>query len=198
MKELKKMKIMTSIVGVLMIVVGILFCIYPITSSYAAVKAIAALFVVSGIINIVGHFQYKNLEMLLNRNGFLIGILDIIMGIVMFKEETISILALSIMFSMYVFFAAIEMCEYSVAMKRAGVDGWLLTMIFSILLIIDAVVMIAFPGLAFGTMTFWVAFTMMFTGVSILVGVYKVSNAVTVHKANMQKVVNDVNNTLND
>ncbi len=192
MKQLKQMTISTVLLAILMIVVGILFLVSPIQSSIATVRCIASLLIAIGIINIYSHFKYKQLEIVFNRNGFLIGIFEIILGIFMFRQEGFSIFVFSVMFSALLFFYAIEIFEYSITMKKMNVDGWLLTMILAIILIIDSIILMCMPPLAFETLTLWIAYSLIFVGISTLIGIYRINKTVNNYKTSVENYINEV------
>ena len=192
MKTLKQMKTLTIITSILVIIIGIMFLAFPVSSSIAAIRTIAVMFMISGVIDIYSHFKYKNVETIVNKNSFIIGVFDIILGIFMIRQQGISVIMFSIMFSVFVFFSAIDLFEYSIMMKRIDVKGWLLLMIFSTLLIIDSIAMIANPGLAFGTLVYWISFSLIFTGVATIISIITFDKKIKAHKEKLKEYIDSI------
>ena len=196
MKKVQQMSLITIIIAVLMIIQGIMFCVRPVETSKIAIDFVAILFLVVGVLDIYGHYKYKTLDVVFNRNGALLGILEIVIAIFMFTQKAITAAMFSYLFSLYILFTGIEMCEYSLTMKKVGIDGWLMFMIFSIILIIDALIMLFSPvGLAFETLTMWISISLIFTGISLLVGALRFKGQVTKYDNKVKQFLADYNNS---
>ena len=152
MKKIKSMSSTVIFIGVLMILLGIMFCINPIGSSKLAIDLMSVFFLMIGVIDIYSHFKYRALDTIFNRNGALIGILELIIAIIAFTQKAMTAIVFSYMFSLFILFTGIEMCEYSLTMKKMGISDWLMFMIFSIIFIID--VIFAGTSLFVGAMRF--------------------------------------------
>ena len=196
MKKVKQMTWLIIIISVLMIIQGIFFLAKPIESSSVAISLLAVLFLVVGIMDIYTHFKYKTLDVVFNRNGAILGLLEIVIAIFMFTQKAVTAAMFSYLFSIYILFTGISMCEYSLTLKKVGVEGWLMLMVFSIILIIDAVIMIFSPvQLAFETLTMWIALSLIFTGASLLVSVLRFKGQVTKYDTKVKQFLADYNNS---
>lgn len=174
MKKVKNMSSIVILISILMIILGIMFCLNPIGSSKLAIDMMSVFFFVAGVIDIYAHFKYKTLDTIFNRNGALIGVLEIIISIIAFTQKAMTAAMLSYMFSLYILFTGIELCEYSITMKKIDIEGWLMFMLFSIILIIDALILIFSPvGLVFDTLTMWIAVSLIFIGISLFMGAFR-------------------------
>ena len=184
------------IISVLMIIQGIFFLAKPIESSSVAISLLAVLFLVVGIMDIYTHFKYKTLDVVFNRNGAILGLLEIVIAIFMFTQKAVTAAMFSYLFSIYILFTGISMCEYSLTLKKVGVEGWLILMVFSIILIIDAVIMIFSPiQLAFETLTMWIALSLIFTGASLLVSVLRFKGQVTKYDTKVKQFLSQYNDS---
>ena len=196
MKKIKSMSNTVIFIAILMIILGIMFCVNPIGSSKLAIDLMSVFFLVIGVIDIYSHFKYKALDTVFNRNGALIGILEIIIAIFAFTQKAMTAAMFSYMFSLYILFTGIEMCEYALTMKKMGIEDWLMFMVFSIIFIIDALIMIFSPvGLAFETLTMWIALSLIFTGASLLVSVLRFKVQVTKYDTKVKQFLADYNNS---
>lgn len=196
MKKVKQMTWLIIIISVLMIIQGIFFLAKPIESSSVAISLLAVLFLVVGIMDIYTHFKYKTLDVVFNRNGAILGLLEIVIAIFMFTQKAVTAAMFSYLFSIYILFTGISMCEYSLTLKKVGVEGWLMLMVFSIILIIDAVIMVFSPvQLAFETLTMWIALSLIFTGASLLVSVLRFKGQVTKYDTKVKQFLADYNNS---
>lgn len=196
MKKVKQMTWLIIIISVLMIIQGIFFLAKPIESSSVAISLLAVLFLVVGIMDIYTHFKYKTLDVVFNRNGAILGLLEIVIAIFMFTQKAVTAAMFSYLFSIYILFTGISMCEYSLTLKKVGVEGWLILMVFSIILIIDAVIMIFSPiQLAFETLTMWIALSLIFTGASLLVSVLRFKGQVTKYDTKVKQFLSQYNDS---
>lgn len=191
MKKIKSMSNTVIFIAILMIILGIMFCVNPIGSSKIAMNMMAVFFFAVGIIDIYSHFKYKTLDAVFHRNGALIGILEIIIAIIVFTQQAMTAIMLSYMFSLYILYTGIEMCEYSITMKKIGIEGWLLFMLFSIILIFDALILIFSPvGFAFETLTMWISISLIFIGVSLLMGAIRFKQQVYTYESKFKQYLN--------
>lgn len=196
MKKVKQMTWLIIIISVLMIIQGIFFLAKPIESSSVAISLLSVLFLVVGIMDIYTHFKYKTLDVVFNRNGAILGLLEIVIAIFMFTQKAVTAAMFSYLFSIYILFTGISMCEYSLTLKKVGVEGWLMLMVFSIILIIDAVIMIFSPiQLAFETLTMWIALSLIFTGASLLVSVLRFKGQVTKYDTKVKQFLSQYNDS---
>lgn len=196
MKKIKSMSNTVIFIAILMIILGIMFCVNPIGSSKLAIDLMSVFFLVIGVIDIYSYFKYKALDTVFNRNGALIGILEIIIAIFAFTQKAMTAAMFSYMFSLYILFTGIEMCEYSLTMKKMGIEDWLMFMVFSIIFIIDALIMIFSPvGLAFETLTLWISISLIFTGVSLLIGAMRFKNQVLKYDSKVKQFLSQYNDS---
>ena len=196
MKKIKSMSSTVIFIGVLMILLGIMFCINPIGSSKLAIDLMSVFFLMIGVIDIYSHFKYRALDTIFNRNGALIGILELIIAIIAFTQKAMTAIVFSYMFSLFILFTGIEMCEYSLTMKKMGISDWLMFMIFSIIFIIDALMMIFSPvGLAFETLTMWISVSLIFAGTSLFVGAMRFKKHVIKYENNFKQFLSQYNDS---
>lgn len=196
MKKIKSMSSTVIFIGILMILLGIMFCINPIGSSKLAIDLMSVFFLMIGVIDIYSHFKYRALDTIFNRNGALIGILEVIIAIFAFTQKAMTAIVFSYMFSLFILFTGIEMCEYSLTMKKMGISDWLMFMIFSIIFIIDALMMIFSPvGLAFETLTMWISISLIFAGTSLFVGAMRFKNHVIKYENNFKQFLSQYNDS---
>ena len=196
MKKIKSMSSTVIFIGILMILLGIMFCINPIGSSKLAIDLMSVFFLMIGVIDIYSHFKYRALDTIFNRNGALIGILEVIIAIFAFTQKAMTAIVFSYMFSLFILFTGIEMCEYSLTMKKMGISDWLMFMIFSIIFIIDALMMIFSPvGLAFETLTMWISISLIFAGTSLFVGAMRFKKHVIKYENNFKQFLSQYNDS---
>ena len=105
------------------------------------------------------------------------GILSIILAVLFFKSEnSVAILGLFIGFAWL--FRGIT--ELIVGLQSSGVDGrgWLITS--GVLLILGAIVVFVYPGLALGTLVWVTGIMLIVLGVSEIVGAFQVKKLAAV------------------
>ncbi len=141
MKNIKTARILSLILGILLIVAGFLALINPIDTSLALISWVGILLLITGLIRTIRYFTND-----LFRSGvFLVGaILDIILGIYMVGNNVTSLKALTMVIGFWELFGGIASIAASIDFKRFSVQRWwmglisgALSIVFGYMLITD-------------------------------------------------------------
>lgn len=140
--ELKKGIVLRSIV---MAAVGIMLLLYPEMAQNTIAYIIAAVFVINGIIHIVGYFRNTSkTEDGLNSysSGLVVGILCIVFAVLISK---VLIRIIPIVLGLIVLFSGLVKLQQAVEIIRMKRDGWMGIMIMSVITIIAGLLAVFNP-----------------------------------------------------
>lgn len=141
MNNIKTARILSFLLGILLIIAGILALINPIDTSLALINWVGALLLITGVIRIIRYFTND----LFKTGVFLVGgILDLILGIYMFGNNITSLKALTMVIGFWELFGGISSIAAALDFKRFKIDRWYLgllsgglSIIFGYMLITD-------------------------------------------------------------
>lgn len=156
------------ILGVALFIVGIMVFTYP-GESYVGMAALfAVLMLVSGVMQVVMAFTEKYMT----GRGWsaVVGILEIILGIVLMFSPAISAMILPVILGIWLLVRGLGLIGISAEMQHLKVTGMGWTIMLAILLIICSL-MILFQPLLFGVaaVIIWVGIAFLVAGVSMVV-----------------------------
>lgn len=162
------------ITGIIFIISGIYIFRTPLASYLTLSMLFAAIFFVTGIMEVVNAFsnrQYPNWGWSLAG-----GIVDLILGIMLISSPALSATILPLYVGITILFRSIMGIGSSLALKKVGIKSWATVMIFSILGLLFAILMIANP--VFGGLTI-----VYYTAISfIMIGVFQIMLALGLKK----------------
>lgn len=162
------------ITGIIFIISGIYIFRTPLASYLTLSMLFAAIFFVTGIMEVVNAFsnrQYPNWGWSLAG-----GIVDLILGIMLISSPALSATILPLYVGITILFRSIMGIGSSLALKKVGIKSWATVMIFSILGLLFAILMIANP--VFGGLTI-----VYYTAISfIMIGIFQIMLALGLKK----------------
>ena len=170
-KELKHTRIVGTIVGIVMLILGILCIAFPFSSAYV-MEIIASLLILAfGIAEIV---IYMNAPIYVRFGGSLIsGILNVILGILLLTSPSEELFtAFAFLLAVNLLMVGIEELEIYAKIRffNASGNGWL--MANSIINIIAAVIFLMVPKTSAAFLSLFVAIYLITGGVSLLIGCF--------------------------
>ncbi len=144
MNLLSKMKANMTLNAILTILVGILFIANPGGSGKLIVTAAGAIILCAGIIDIIRFIGAKNRDM--STSGILLtGIVKLILGILILTHTGGMLTLLIYLFGLYVLFGGFQSMGGAFRLKKVGVSGWAAHFVLSLIIIIAAIFMLAYP-----------------------------------------------------
>lgn len=159
------------LVGILFIAVGIITLLNPLSSYLTLAIFFGWLLFISGIVRIA--FAVSNRDKLEGWGWALaVGILDTILGIVLFFHPELSMLVLAFVVGFSILLSGASLISYAIELQKIGVKGWgwltfggVLVSILGVLLIfnplIGAITLVGWTGFAFlAAGIFYIAFSL--------------------------------------
>lgn len=151
------------ITGIIFIISGIYIFRTPLASYLTLSMIFAAIFFVTGIMEVVNAFsnrQYPNWGWSLAG-----GIVDLVLGIMLISSPALSATILPLYVGITILFHSIMGIGSSLALKKVGIKSWATVMIFSILGLLFAILMIANPVFGGLTIVYYTAISFIMIGV---------------------------------
>lgn len=157
-----------TIIGIVFICTGIYGLINP-SVSYITLSVIFSIsFLFSGISEII--FAVSNREEMDNWGWILAyGIFTTIVGFILINNPLLSLEIFSFYIGFLILFRAISGISVAFEIKEYGIDNWWISLVFSTLLLIFAIIALWTPGLAGLTAVYWFGFGMIIAG---LISIY--------------------------
>lgn len=124
---------------------GIIFYKYPLDSLLSLAYFIGMLFVVVGILRVIRYFS----DYMFKSGSFLIlGILDILMGIIMLYTQPFTALTLAMFFGFWEVFSGLSEIVTSIDLKQVGLPRWWIGVLGGVLGILLGIMLIKNPALS--------------------------------------------------
>lgn len=166
MDRIDKVKWLSLISGVLLIITGILHIKYPIESTLGIVTMISALFIVLGFMRVIRYFNGG----IFSTGSFLVGgILDIILGIIMIKNKPVTALAFTMLIGFWVLVSGISQIAASIDFKKIGMDYWWVDLLSGILGVILGMMLIGDFGLSALYINMMISIYMFIFGIGFII-----------------------------
>lgn len=165
-KRVKNYRVGGFVVGILMLILGIIACIYPVQTALVVEVIAAILLLIFGIFEIIAHFSVP--PMVRTGSGIVSGILNIMMAVLLLtspKEDML--VTFSFLMAADLLFLGIEEISAAGKLSFLGINGLGLSTAGGVLKILFSIVLILMP----------VAST---AAASIVVGVYLIAAGITV------------------
>ena len=155
------------ILGVAICVVGVIIFAYP-GESYIGMSALfAVLMLVSGIVELGIAFTEK--YMVGRGWAAIVGVLEVILGIVLICSPAISAMMLPIMLGIWLLFRGIGLIGLASEMNHFKVKGMGWTILLGILLMICALMILIQPMFGITAVVVWVGVSFLVAGISMAV-----------------------------
>ena len=160
LQKLNKFLNSSIVISGLMLLIGLILIIYPEMSFDTLTYVLSAMLIINGLYFIIE----KESSILFS--GFLLGVIELLLGIVVILNPNIIKTLLPIVFGIIMVTKSTLDLRISMLLSKNGYDNWLLMLILSIISIICGLIIILNP--AFGA-------TVLTTYIGIVIVIYSVS-----------------------
>lgn len=165
MKGINVARWLSLIVGILLVISGVVHLLNPIESTIALIQLFSMILITIGVLRIIRYFSSD----IFRTGAFLIGGgLDIVLGIIMFKNLETSALAFTSLIGFWVLFNGIIEIAAAIDFKHLEVKRWWLTLITGILGIVFGFLLINSQLLSAIYLTSLVAMYLFISGISFI------------------------------
>ena len=172
MEFLKKLRVNAILNGVLTILMGLLFIIFPYSAGSIVVVIAGIAVLCIGIFDILRYFTAGGYSYYV-RGSLFMGVVKIVLGIFIFTHTDIMLALFSYVFSIFIIVSGVSSMENSVQLKQAGLSGWLLTMVLSVLVTAAGIVMLFHPIGAASTASMLIGVILLADGATELLTLYQ-------------------------
>lgn len=186
MEFLKKIRVNAVLNGVLMILMGLLFILFPYraSSTVAVIAGIAVLCI--GVADVLRYLTAGGYAYYVQGSLFQ-GVIKIVLGIFILTHTDTMVALFSYVFSIFIIVSGVTCMENSMQLKRAGVSGWIFTLVLSIVETGAGIVMLFHPVGTASTAAVVIGILLAVEGVTQLLTLYQ-----------MKKIRKDFFRTLKD
>ena len=191
----KKIKTNVVVDSILTIIIGVLFILMPTGSNTVLVNIIGVAVFCVGIVDIVYYIRSK-VKVLLWSGDLLAGILKCILGIFTITHTGFMLLIISYAFSIYLIIDGIHSLEQGIELAKASVSGWLLHIVFSILIILCGATLLFQPFSALQTAGIWLGISLLADGLVSLVTVHRLTKATKPIREALKTVRNEIDGNI--
>jgi uncharacterized membrane protein HdeD (DUF308 family) len=156
---LKELKWNSIITAVLFTILGFVLVIYPKTAAKTLFSIIGWILLLCGIVTILTYF-FRPVESSFYRNDFVIGMIEIIIGLVMAMKTTAVTELVPVIFGIVVVISGFIKLQASIDLKRLGAPSQ------------NSIIIMALINILFGCILIWAPFSaeilMTFIGISLI------------------------------
>ena len=171
---LKKIKVYSILTIIASLITGVLFIIFPVNATRFAAYLIAVTMLVLGIYDL--YLYYKEIGYTFYyRNNLFAAILKLLIGIAMLLNIDLAISLFGVMFAIFVISSSANTFEESIIIKRAGLDGWLVTLLLSIATMICGVAMMLVPFETANTLAIYAGIVLIVNAINGIITLVKVA-----------------------
>ncbi len=136
---------LSLIIGILFIISGIINFLNPVLTTVSLVQFIAIMLMATGLLRVIRFFSND----LFRVGSFLMaGILDLILGFLMIKNMTVSVLTFTVLVGFWVLGNGIAEIASSIDLKMIGLSRWWLGLISGIIGVVFGFFLITNQGLS--------------------------------------------------
>ncbi len=160
-------KILTIIVGFLLIIVGVMALNRPVETMVSFAIFLGAAITASGILNLVAYFTKSHAY---PHPGWLLatGIFDILIGVLLLGNIGFTAASLPFILALWIMFAGVSRLAVSIDLKHAGFSKWWVMLTVGILGLILSIVILFMPTFGAAFFVAFIAIFMMYLGFSVL------------------------------
>ena len=135
----KKLRLDVSLVGVLMIIIGIIMFIAPIATTSVFIYILGILLLIGGIVTIINYIRFRTETTVLR---LILGLILIFLGIWLMAAPIDVMVVICFVFAVYLFASGIQNIFLSIELKRSGHQKIFIPILFSILTIVFALILL--------------------------------------------------------
>ena len=171
-KQVKNFRVGGVIVGILMLILGIIACIYPVQTAVVVEVIAAILLLAFGIFEIAAHFSVP--PMVRTGSGIVSGILNIIMAILLLTSPREDMLvSFSFLLAADLLFLGIEEISAAGKLSFLGVCGLGISTAGGVLKILFSFILILMPIASTAAASIVVGVYLIAAGISVLVSAFR-------------------------
>lgn len=166
---MKKTKLWLAITGALLVILGVLCIIKPISTLMAVAWLVGLITLCSGISKFI--FALQTRYMLPNTGGRLLSaLIQVMIGVLFLCNSFFAIDVLAIVFAMWILMESILLSVQSFDYKKAGYSGWWLMLIFGIAGIVLGIFGLRAPIITAGSLSVVIGIAIIDIGIAHFFG----------------------------
>lgn len=157
------------ILGILLLLLGIFTLIHIDTTLTAFVYVYGIASILFGIIEIAMFISLSSRSDWSPASALIMGILNIVMGILLLSDVWVGMLAMSFLFPFWMIFMCItRLCNLSVVRRLAGNGAFWFSLIVNVLGMLAGFVLLFFPGVSMITLSYLIAFYLLLAAIELI------------------------------
>ncbi len=167
----KKMKVSSSLLSVLCILLGIILVAFPDTTMKTICYIFAGCLLVVGLYYVIAYFR-KDLMEAYYQYDLVIGTVIIVIGVCIILKVDAVIAMIPMLMGIVVFANGIVKMQHAIDLKRAHFSGWVYVLVFALLCITISVILLLEPKSMAEIFTRLVGIGFIFGGVTDLITMF--------------------------
>ncbi len=177
----KRMKISSSLLSVLSILLGIILVAFPETTMITICYIFAGCLLLVGLYYVVAYFR-KDLMEAYYQFDLVIGMVILVIGICIIWKVDAVISMIPMFMGIVIFANGIVKLQHSIDLKRANFSGWIYVLIFALLCIAISIVLLLEPKSMAAIFTRMVGIGFVFSGVTDLITMFFLTKQIKMFK----------------
>lgn len=176
MRFVKHIRNATLVNAILLLMAGILFCLWPKSANDFIVIMICILIILNGIINLI-EFLIGNAYQIQNKGNLILAILKVCLGIYLLYHQNVLSTFLGIIFGIYIIAEGCSAIEQALILLRLKVPGYIFSLILSFIIVIFGILLLFNPNDAIETMMFYIGISLIIDSMNCLISLYTIKKA---------------------
>ena len=144
MEIIKKIRRYSLATIILSFVLGVMLVVDPMELSLIASEILGVLVIAMGIYDLVNYFRTMGYDPFL-RGSIVSAVIKLVLGFYIVSHLDTVVAMFGYIFAIYILVTSINSFETSIILKRAHVEGWMMSMILSILVFLAGIAMLFDP-----------------------------------------------------
>lgn len=177
----KRMKVSSSLLSVLSILLGIILVAFPETTMITICYIFAGCLLLVGLYYVVAYFR-KDLMEAYYQFDLVIGMVILVIGICIIWKVDAVISMIPMFMGIVIFANGIVKLQHSIDLKRANFSGWIYVLIFALLCIAISIVLLLEPKSMAAIFTRMVGIGFVFSGVTDLITMFFLTKQIKMFK----------------
>ena len=166
---MKKTRIWLAITGILLVVLGVLCIVRPLSALLTVAWLIGLITLCSGVSKFI--FALRTSHILPNTGGrILSALIQVMVGIFFLCNKLFVVDALAIIFAMWILMESVLLAVQSFDYKKAGYNGWWLMLIFGIAGVVLGIAGLRAPILSAGSLSACIGIAIIIIGIAHFFG----------------------------
>lgn len=182
----KRMKVSSSLLSVLSILLGIILVAFPETTMITICYIFAGCLLLVGLYYVVAYFR-KDLMEAYYQFDLVIGMVILVIGICIIWKVDAVISMIPMFMGIVIFANGIVKLQHSIDLKRANFSGWIYVLIFALLCIAISIVLLLEPKSMAAIFTRMVGIGFVFSGVTDLITMFFLTKQIKMFKMDREE-----------